>query len=112
MGDPTVYLTPPSAPDDSMANGFMNPTDVFNYVSPTAWICTAIEEISGVDIIGKITDFLAGDWEAIWKFGDAMANMAQFMQELGIEIQQGILTLDESWDGNASDAAVMYFSHL
>jgi hypothetical protein len=40
--------------------------------------------------------WLAGDWEAIWKFGDAMGNLARFMQELGIEIQQGMLTLDQS----------------
>src|SRR6266511_9265 len=112
MGDPTVYLTQPSEPDPSMANGFVNPIDFFNYVSPSAWVCKLIEEFAGTDPIGWITQWLAGDWEAIWKFGDAMGNLARFMQELGIEIQQGMLTLDQSWDGNASDAAYMYFSNL
>jgi hypothetical protein len=112
MGDPTVFLVPPGEPDDSMTNGFVNPLDAFNYVSPSAWVCKLIEELTGVDPLGSITQWLAGDWEAIWKFGDAMGNLAQFMQELGIEIEQGMLTLDQSWDGNANDAAYLYFSNL
>jgi hypothetical protein len=52
-----------------------------------------------------VTEWLAGDWEALWKFGDVMGHLAQFMQEFGIEIERGVLTLDQSWDGNAGDAA-------
>ena len=112
MGDPTVLLAAPGSPDASMTNGFVNPIDLFNYVSPTAWVAKLIESLSGVDPISWVTEWLGGDWEALWKFGDAMGNLAQYMQELGIEIQQGTLTLDQSWDGNASDAAYMYFSEL
>ena len=55
MGDPTAFLVPPGEPDDSMTNGFLNPLDVFNYVSPSAWICKIIEEFTGVDPIGWCT---------------------------------------------------------
>jgi hypothetical protein len=34
------------------------------------------------------------------------------MQEFGVEIGRGVLTLDQSWDGNAGDAAYTYFSGL
>ena len=112
MGDPTVFLVEVRSPDASITNGFFNPIDMFNYVSPSAWVAKLIESLTGVDPISWVTQWIAGDWESLWKFGDAMGNLAQFMQELGIEIQKGILTLDESWDGNASDAAYMYFSNL
>jgi hypothetical protein len=42
----------------------------------------------------------------------ALRNLAEFLQQLGINIQQGIDELDVSWDGNASDAAYQYFSEL
>jgi hypothetical protein len=112
MSDPTDYLTLPAAPDESMSNGFGNPLDFFNYVSPSAWLLAIVQELTGWDPLGQITSFLAGDWGAIWEFGEAMGNLARFMQEFGVEIQQGMLTLEQSWDGNASDAAYLYFSNF
>nr|WP_221375822.1 hypothetical protein [Actinoplanes polyasparticus] len=112
MDDPTRFLLEPAKPDDSISQGFVNPIDLFNYVSPSAWLNAAIEKLTGVDVFGWMTDWLSGDWERLWKFGDAMANLAQCMQQMGINIQTGMLRLDASWDGNASDAAYKYFSDL
>jgi hypothetical protein len=112
MDDPTSYLVEPGEPDDSVSNGFANPLDLFNYASPSAWINTAIEKLTGVDVFGWVTEWLSGDWAAIWRFGDAMGYLAQSVQQLGINIQQGMIDLDSSWDGNASDAAYQYFSGL
>lgn len=112
MDDPMIFLREPDGPDDSMTNGFVNPLDLFNYVSPSAWLNAAIEKLTGVDVFGWMTDWLSGDWEKLWKFGDAMANLAQCMQQIGINIQAGMIRLDASWNGNASDAAYQYFSGL
>jgi hypothetical protein len=112
MGDPTDYLTLPAAPDEGMSNGYWSPLDFFNYLSPSAWLLAIVEELTGWDPLEQITNFLTGDWQAIAEFGEAMGNLARFMQEFGIEIQQGMQTLDESWDGNASDAAFMYFTNF
>ena len=95
-----------------MSSGFTNPFDIFNYVSPSAWVAETIETVTGFDVFGAVTQLLTGDWEAIWKFGDAMGNLAQCMQQIGINIQAGMLQLDPSWDGNASDAAFRYFTGL
>lgn len=81
-------------------------------MSPSAWLNAAIEKLTGVDVFGWMTDWISGDWESLWKFGDAMANLAQCMQQIGINIQTGMIKLDTSWDGNASDAAYKYFSDL
>jgi hypothetical protein len=110
--DPTSLLQPPEAADQNLTNGLGSPLDVFNYVSPAAWINNGIAELTGFDFIGWATSFLAGDWEAISEFGDAMTHLAAFMQQLGMNIQKGILKLDGSWQGNANDAAFLYFSRL
>lgn len=112
MDEPTDFLREPAEPDDSVSNGFANPLDLFNYASPSAWINSTIEGLTGFDVFGYFTDWVSGDWAAMWKFGDAMANLAECMQQIGINIQQGMLQLDDRWDGNASDAAFQYFSNL
>jgi hypothetical protein len=109
---PTDFLAVPGEPEESLTNGFVNPFDLFNALSPTAWINEAIEGITGVDFLGWCMEWLSGDWEGIWKFGDAMGNVAQCMQQVGINIQAGMNQLDQSWDGKASDSAYVYFSNL
>ncbi|GID98017.1 hypothetical protein ACFQFC_15820 [Amorphoplanes digitatis] len=112
MSEATQYLVAPGEPDESVTNGFTNPLDVFNYVSPSAWVNDLIETTTGIDIFGYATDALTGEWVALYKFGDAMASLAQTMQQIGIDIQSGVIKVDQTWDGNASDAAYNYFSTL
>ena len=112
MTAPGTHLVSPTLPDETMTNGFVNPIDILNYASPTAWINKGIEAATGFDVIGSFMEAVSGDWEAIWKFGEAMGHLADCMAELGIDVQQGMLQLDDSWDGNAADAAYLYFSSL
>jgi hypothetical protein len=49
------------------------PVDLFNYVSPSAWINAGIEQATGVDVFGYFTDAVTGEWDAIClmvMFGD------------------------------------------
>jgi hypothetical protein len=61
MDDPTGYLKEPGEPDDSISNGFLNPTDLFNYLSPSAWINDAIASLTGAlsQQLGNIIQALA-----------------------------------------------------
>ncbi|MCO8272866.1 hypothetical protein M1L60_19920 [Actinoplanes sp. TRM 88003] len=112
MSDATRFLVAPSEPDETVTNGFVNPVDIFNYLSPSAWINDIIEKTTGVDIFGLATDTFTGEWGALYRFGDAMGNLAQALQQVGIDIQTGAIDADRTWDGNASDAAYRYFSEL
>jgi hypothetical protein len=112
MDDPTAFLVEPAEPDASVNDGFANPIDIPNYISPSAWINSVINDMTGTDVFGWMTEWVSGDWQGLWKFGDAMANLAECMQRLGMNIQEGVTKLDASWDGNASDAAYQYFSKL
>jgi hypothetical protein len=112
MTEATQYLVAPAEPDDSVTNGFVNPVDIFNYLSPSAWVNDIIAKTTGIDIFGYATDAFTGEWDALYKFGDALANLAPCLQQIGIDIQRGMLALDQTWDGNAADSAYMYFSNL
>jgi hypothetical protein len=112
MGEAAQHLVDPGEPQDDMAHGFANPLDFFNYLSPSAWVNGVIEKVSGVDIFGYATDTLTGEWDALYKFGDALNSLSQFMQQIGIDVQTRINQLDNTWDGNAADAAVTYFTTL
>lgn len=112
MTEPTSFLVPPGEPTDSVTGGFANPTAIFNYLSPSAWLNSIIEDISGVDIFGYATEAFTGEWAKLYQFGDAMANLARFMQEVGIQIQREAIRMDASWDGNAADSAYNYFTAL
>ncbi|SDT60748.1 hypothetical protein [Actinoplanes derwentensis] len=112
MQDPTLALVPVEEPEDSVASGFPDPGVYFNYVSPTAWINAAIESLSGFDALGYCTDWVAGDWAAIYKFGDALGNLGRCVDQVAVNVQQGFLALDADWDGNANDAAARYFTSL
>jgi hypothetical protein len=109
---PVSTLVEPGEPDENITNGFVNPLDVFNYISPSAWVSDIIEKCTGLDIFGYATDALTGEWGALYKFGDALGALAQYVQELGIQIQAGMIEADATWDGNANDAAYNYFSSL
>lgn len=56
MGEASRYLVEPGEPDDSVTNGFTNPLDAFNYISPSAWVNEIIEQVCGVDLFGWATD--------------------------------------------------------
>jgi len=112
MSEATRLLVDPAEPDDTVTGGFTNPVAIFNYLSPSAWVNDIIEKASGVDIFGLATDAFTGEWAALYKFGDALGNLAPFLQEVGVNIQSGVLRLDQTWDGNAADAAVNYFTTL
>ncbi|MDI6098178.1 hypothetical protein QLQ12_06120 [Actinoplanes sp. NEAU-A12] len=110
--DPNAFLTPPTEPDESWTNGFIDPAFLFNYVSPTSWINELINSVTGKDVLGTITESIAGDWSKIWAFGDAMTNVGRWSEQVAVNVQQEILKLDSSWDGNANDAAYNYFTNL
>ncbi|GLW33364.1 hypothetical protein [Actinoplanes regularis] len=112
MSDPAAALVAPGEPDASAANGFPDPGALFNWVSPTAWINSVIESLFGINPVEYCTQWAGGDWGAIYKFGDALISMSECTDLLAIDLQQGMLRIDSSWDGNANDAAYNYFTSL
>lgn len=107
-----MHLTGPPDPDLDVGYGWENPRAYLDALSPTYWINEVIKSTVGWDPIGKAAAVFTGDWEAFARFGSALGQLAAFSDALGVKIQRGANTADQDWDGNAADAAYMYFSHL
>jgi hypothetical protein len=110
--EPTRHLVPVQAPEPSISAGYADPFEFFAILSPTDWIATFLKEITGWDPLGWISSSFMGEWEAFAKCGIAYSNLARACQDLGVNIQEGELRLDPSWEGNANDAAHAYFCNL
>jgi uncharacterized protein YukE len=108
----TDLLVAPPEPDDSVTGGYGLPTDIFNYLSPSAWVDNVIAKVTGYDIFAHVTEVFTGEWDSLYKFGDALGNLAQSLQQIGIDVQTGIDRLDGQWGGNAADSAHAYFTQL
>lgn len=110
MEDPTRHLTPPTAPSERLADGYVNVTQALDYASPTAWLNAAIEGMTGTDVVGTIVRPISGDWERIGRYGDALGHVAACLGDIAIQVQSHALLLGARWTGNASDAAYVYFT--
>jgi hypothetical protein len=108
--DPTRHLTTPVPQDESVENGFVNITSFLDYVSPAAWINELIEELTGYDVTGTFVKPLAGDWEAMSTYGDALKKVSLCLGEIAYKVQGNALELDRRWHGNAADSAYLYYS--
>ncbi len=112
MEEPTRHLVTPGVPEPSISAGYADPFDFFSILSPTDWTASFLKELTGWDPLGWISRSFMGEWEAFAKCGIAYGNLARACQDLGVNIQEGDLRLDASWEGNANDAAHAYFSDL
>ncbi|BEL06095.1 hypothetical protein Q0Z83_042860 [Actinoplanes sichuanensis] len=111
--DPTAYLTAPAERSESIwGQPFSNPGTVFDWFSPTHIINEFIKQACGYDPVGDAAKVFGGDWETIWQAAGAIANLADALQAIGINLTSGNLDLDAQWEGNASEAAYVYFMQL
>lgn len=113
VAEPVSHLQPPSKPDE-----FKTPLDAFNevsdLVSPTAGLSKIFDWAFGEDVnpVELVKKYFAGDWEAYVKCGQAWRNLSAFCEGVSENIKAGNELLDGTWDGNAADAAFVYFDTL
>lgn len=111
--NPTVHLTAPEARSETiLGQPFSHPGSVFDWFSPTHIINEFIKQAAGYDVVGDAAKVFGGDWETIWQAAGAIANLADAIQDIGINITSGNLDLDARWDGNAAESAYVYFTQL
>jgi hypothetical protein len=111
--DPTIHLTAPAARSESIwGQPFSNPGTVFDWFSPTHIINEFIKQAAGYDVVGDAAKVFGGDWETIWQAAGAIANLADAIHDIGINVTSGNLDLDAQWDGNAAESAYVYFMNL
>ncbi|GIM98071.1 hypothetical protein [Paractinoplanes toevensis] len=113
VADPIGQLRDPAERTESiLGQPFSNPAGVLDWLSPSHIVNEFVKSVVGYDIFGEAAKVFAGDWEQVWQAAGAFRNLGGAMGELGINVSHGNVELDYSWDGNANDAAFMYFGNL
>ncbi|MEE4490198.1 hypothetical protein [Streptomyces sp. BE230] len=109
--EPTAHLTPPKDPTETF-----NPVKLVNQaadlISPTYWVNEILNMALGFNPMDKTKEYFAGDWEAYAKCGEVWQNLGKLCVDVSKNIDTGNLSLDRTWDGNAADAAYVYFKDI
>lgn len=113
VADPVSRLRDPAERTESiLGQPFSNPASVLDWLSPSHIVNEFVKTVVGYDLFGEAAKVFAGDWEQVWQAAGAFRNLGDAMQDLGINVSHGNVQLDASWEGNANDAAYMYFANL
>jgi len=110
MDDPTRHLVAATAPPALIADGYVNLTQALDYASPSAWLNAAITGMTGCDVLATLVRPISGDWERIGRYGNAIGHLAQCLGQMAVQVETHAVTLSQGWQGNAADAAYVYFS--
>ncbi|WP_432827311.1 hypothetical protein [Dactylosporangium sp. CA-092794] len=111
LDSPAAELKVP-VPAEQTLDEYLDVFGYFSYLSPSHWITALLEQAIGIDPIAWCAQLLQGDWTAFEQCGLAYANLGRACHRLGLIVEQELLKLDAEWDGNAADAAYVYFSDL
>jgi hypothetical protein len=113
IAEPSSRLTPPRTPDEFSQGPLL---DIFNdasdLVSPTYWITEAYDAVFGFNPLDEVIQWFAGDWESFAKCAEVWENVGKACDDIAKNLKSGNKALDATWNGNAADAAYVYFDEL
>ncbi|GAB3531333.1 hypothetical protein [Phytohabitans suffuscus] len=110
--EPQAYLTDPGEPEASIGDGYVDPTQLFELVSPASWLNWLLRETFGFDVIGWITKQFTGDWRALARFGIAVGRLGDCVGDVGHNIRYARDEVARHWTGNAASSALAYFTEV
>jgi hypothetical protein len=110
MDDPTRHLTQPVPEAVSAEAGFVSPTALFDLLSPSAWLFDIVRALTNVDVLGEFVSPFSGHWTMASAYGDALSKLSLCLGDVSTDVQATATAMDGMWDGNASDAAYLYFA--
>jgi len=95
----------------------MNPVQktlgsVLDIGSPSAMAVEASKLLFDFDPFGVATNWVLGDWNSYNDCSDVWGNLASFCDAVAANVRKGNQNVGLSWDGNAADAATVYFDEF
>lgn len=95
----------------------MNPVQktlgsVLDLGSPSAMAVEASKLLFDFDPFGVCTNWVLGDWNKYNDCADVWGNLASFCEALAANVRKGNQNVGLSWDGNAANAATVYFDEF
>jgi hypothetical protein len=110
--EPQAHLTDPGEPEASIGDGYVDPGQIFELVSPASWLNWLLKETFGFDVIGWITKQFTGDWRALARFGIAAEKLGDCIGDVGHNIRYARDEVGRHWTGNAASSALAYFTEV
>ncbi|MFC8515130.1 hypothetical protein [Streptomyces sp. NPDC057257] len=80
--------------------------------SPSAMAVEASKLLFDFDPFAVVTNWVFGDWNSYNDCSDVWGNLASFCDAVAANIRKGNQNVGLSWDGNAADAATVYFDEF
>ncbi|MCF3177202.1 hypothetical protein IPZ61_28285 [Streptomyces sioyaensis] len=96
-------------PDGGLVKDLLSFGDV---LSPSWVISKGLEIAFDFNPVDEAKKLIAGDWVEYAQCAKAWKAMGEFCEDLSKNIAAGNRSLDDSWNGNAADAAYIYFETL
>jgi hypothetical protein len=112
--DPLTHLTEPEAGDlpESPKTPLDHLTAAFEAISPSTAVISFLEMVTGHNVAEEAGEWFAGDWKSYAECGNAFENVGSMMNSISTNIQEGANELGNTWQGNAGDAAQVFFNNL
>lgn len=123
--DAVDVLKPPGDPTNPIvkyASGHadeyqMNPVQktlgsVLDLGSPSAMAVEASKLLFDFDPFAECTNWVFGDWNKYNDCSDVWGNLASFCDAVAANVRKGTQNVGLSWDGNAANAATVYFDEF
>lgn len=85
---------------------------VLDLGSPSAMAVEASKLLFDFDPFGVCTNWVFGDWNKYNDCSDVWGNLASFCDAVAANVRKGTQNVGLSWDGNAADAATVYFDEF
>ncbi|MFF7190997.1 WXG100 family type VII secretion target [Streptomyces sp. NPDC008222] len=80
--------------------------------SPSAMAVEASKLLFDFDPFAEVTNWVFGDWNKYNDCSDVWGKLASFCDSVAANIRKGNQNIGLSWDGNAADAATVYFDEF
>lgn len=112
--DPLSHLTEPEAGElpESPKSPLDHLTAAFEAISPSTAVIGFLEMVTGHNVAEEAGEWFGGDWKSYAECGSAFENVGSMMNSISTNVQEGANELGNSWQGNASDAAQVFFNQL
>ncbi|MGA5304603.1 hypothetical protein ACPCHT_32160 [Nucisporomicrobium flavum] len=111
----------PSFADSREPSGRLKPVDDVEYshplgfldnISVSHWALKGFDFVFGFNPLEKVSDYFLGDWQSFAKAGKAIGCAADALDDLGYNIQGGVIAVHGGWQGRAADSAYAHFTGL
>ncbi|MET9516917.1 hypothetical protein [Streptomyces sp. NPDC002994] len=81
-------------------------------ISPSALVTEGLKLAFDFDPFSQVGAMVGGNWEGYLKYSEVWANLNKFCTAVAANVSSGNYSIRYSWEGNAADAAQVYFEEL